>query len=171
MGAKRLQGANASFKIISTFKTLSGKNVLGFNLEMECGAVHASMDGWEYQPKQKGVNKKQEWGCKTCQGNWNRKNGGTRMVQIFGEHGCLELILDEPPQELVTKWEADRMKYYMKLEPSDARRNVRPKIFYHVVASDAIWAHIYNSSSEEACNAIDKTVEKQAAGLYGSTMR
>ena len=71
------------------------------------------------------------------------------------------------------------MKYFRKLEPNNARRNVRPKIFdtpckrgrYHGVASDAIWAHIYNSSSEEACKAIDEIVKKQAAGLYGSTMR
>ena len=97
------------------------------------------------------------------------------MVQIFGERGCLELILDEPPEELLREWEDDRMKYYRKLEPKEPKRNVLPKIFntpcirirYSGVASDAIWAHIYSSSSEDACAAIDDIVRRQAVGLYG----
>ena len=101
------------------------------------------------------------------------------MVQIFGERGCLELILDEPPEALEKTWREDRMKFYRKIEPKETKRNVLPKIFntpcirvrYSGVASDAIWAHIYSSSSVDACTAIDDIVRKQALGLYGPRER
>ena len=51
---------------------------------------------------------------------------GTRMVQVVTETWKLQMILDEPPQDLENAWRAERVQYYQRVEPTEAPRDVEP---------------------------------------------
>ena len=68
------------------------------------------------------------WVCKACQGFWRQARGASRFVQLIGEHrGAkvnLQLILDEPPQQLYNSWVKSRLECYKRVEPTAAPRDV-----------------------------------------------
>ena len=55
--------------------------------------------------------------------------GGTRLLQITGWHKdkatCLQLVMDEPPEQLYNQWIRDRMEFYKRVEPTEPPRDER----------------------------------------------
>ena len=100
-----------------------GKHV--FWGKVECGLILPSLSSWEVVTKQKGVTTG-GYMCKYCKGFWK---GGSRFLQIIGRHkskvAALQLVLDEPPQELHNRWIKDRMEFYKRVEPLAAPRDER----------------------------------------------
>ena len=54
---------------------------------------------------------------------WKASCGGTRLLQITGWHKdkatCLELVMDEPPEQLYNQWIRDRTEFYKRVEPTE----------------------------------------------------
>ena len=133
-----------------------GKHV--FWGKVECGLILPSLSSWEVVTKQKGVTTG-GYMCKYCKGFWKQGKGGSRFLQIIGRHkskvAALQLVLDEPPQELHNRWIKDRMEYYKRVEPLAAPRDERldlvggPQNRFRFstsnglgVVSDALWTTI-----------------------------
>ena len=61
--------------------------------------------------------------CRFCKGFWKARRGGTRLLQITGWHRdkatCLQLVMDEPPEQLYNQWIRDRMEFYKRVEPTE----------------------------------------------------
>ena len=61
--------------------------------------------------------------CRFCKGFWKASRGGTRLLQITGWHKdkatCLQLVMDEPPEQLYNQWIRDRMESYKRVEPTE----------------------------------------------------
>ena len=60
----------------------------------------------------------------TCAGSARASgSGGTRLLQITGWHKdkatCLQLVMDEPPEQLYNQWIRDRMEFYKRVEPTE----------------------------------------------------
>ena len=93
----------------------------------DCGLILSSISPWELKTKEAGVTRG-GWVCKACQGFWRQGKGASRFVQLIGEHrGAkvnLQLILDEPPQQLHNSWVKSRLEYYKRVEPTAAPRDV-----------------------------------------------
>ena len=93
----------------------------------DCGLILSSISPWELKTKEAGVTRG-GWVCKACQGFWRQGKGASRFVQLIGEHrGAkvnLQLILDEPPQQLYNSWVKSRLEYYKRVEPTAAPRDV-----------------------------------------------
>ena len=75
--------------------------------EAECGLT--SISAWEVVTKEKGATK-EGYMCRYCQGFWKASRGGSRFLQITGEHrgslASLQLVLDEPPE--ANAWNSTR---------------------------------------------------------------
>ena len=75
--------------------------------EAECGLILPSISAWEVVTKEKGA-PKGGYMCRYCQGFWKASRGGSRFLQITGEHrgalASLQLVLDEPPEALYNQW-------------------------------------------------------------------
>ena len=52
---------------------------------------------------------------------------GTRLLHITGWHKdkatCLQLVMDEPPEQLYNQWIRDRMEFYKRVEPTEPPRD------------------------------------------------
>eukprot|EP00435_Cladocopium_sp_Y103_P018158 s2867_g4.t1 len=70
--------------------------------------------------------------CKFSKGFWKAGRGGTRFLQIVGRHKgvmtALQLVLDEPLQDLHNQWIRDRMEFYKRVEPLAAPRDERVEL-------------------------------------------
>ena len=103
------------------------KNVHAFWGRTDCGLILSSISPWEVKVKQSGVTRG-GWACKACQGFWRQGRGASRFVQLVGDHRGtrvnLQLILDEPPQQLYNDWVKSRLEYYKRVEPTAAPRDV-----------------------------------------------
>ena len=88
--------------------------------KVECGLILPSLSSWEVVTKQKGVTTG-GYMCKYCKGFWKQGKGGSRFLQIIGRHkskvAALQLVLDEPPQDLHNRWIKDRVEFYKRVEP------------------------------------------------------
>ena len=103
------------------------KNVHAFWGRTDCGLILSSISPWELKMKETGVTRG-GWACKACQGFWRQGRGASRFVQLVGEHRGtkvnLQLILDEPPQQLYNDWVKSRLEYYKRVKPTAAPRDV-----------------------------------------------
>ena len=92
-----------------------------------CGLILSSISPWELKTKEAGVTRG-GWVCKACQGFWRQGRGASRFVQLIGEHrgvkANLQLILDEPPQQLYNDWVKSRLEFNKKVEPTAPPRDV-----------------------------------------------
>ena len=53
--------------------------------------------------------------CKHCKGFWKSKRASSRFVQIGkGKRVSLQLILDEPPQDLYNRWIKSRIAWTLQ---------------------------------------------------------
>ena len=99
-----------------------------FWASVECGLVLPSISAWEVVGKEK---PKTTGGymCRFCKGFWKASRGGTRLLQITGWHKdkatCLQLAMDEPPEQLYNQWIRDRMEFYKRVEPTELSRDER----------------------------------------------
>ena len=93
----------------------------------DCGLILSSISPWELKTKEAGVTRG-GWVCKACQGFWRQGRGSSRFVQLIGEHRGvktnLQLILDEPPQQLYNDWVKSRLEFYKRVEPTAPPRDV-----------------------------------------------
>ena len=48
------------------------------------------------------------------------------MLQIMTRKISIQIICDEPPQDLETQWQKDRIEFYKRLEPVDKVRDEKP---------------------------------------------
>ena len=89
--------------------------------------ILSSISPWELKTKEAGVSRG-GWVCKACQGFWRQGKGASRFVQLIGEHrgvkSNLQLILDEPPQQLYNEWVKSRLEFYKRVEPVAPPRDV-----------------------------------------------
>ena len=119
-----------------------GKHV--FWGKVECGLILPSLSSWEVVTKQKGVTTGGNM-CKYCKGFWKQGRGGSRFLQIIGRGNskvaALQLVVDEPPQDLHNRWIKDRVEYYKRVEPLAAPRDERTSNGLGLV-SDALWTTI-----------------------------
>ena len=95
----------------------------------ECNSVLAARSGWVHSQRSKNSKgARNVWQCNRCAGDWMKGRHGTRMVQVIAKDWMLQLILDEPPEALELSWRNDRVKYYQRLEPTEAPRDTQPYI-------------------------------------------
>jgi len=103
------------------------KGVHAFRGRTDCGLILSSISPWELKMKEAGVTRG-GWACKASQGFSKQGRGASRFVQLIGEHRGtkvnLQLILDEPPQQLYNDWVESRLEYYKRVEPTAAPRDV-----------------------------------------------
>ena len=91
-----------------------------FWASVECGLVLPSISAWEVVSKEKfkttGGNM-----CRFCKGFWK----ATRLLQITGwrkdKATCLQLVMDEPPEQLYNQW----IRFYKRVEPTEPPRDER----------------------------------------------
>ena len=99
-----------------------------FWASVECGLVLPSISAWEVVSKEK-FKTTGGYMCRFCKGFWKASRGGTRLIQITGWHRdkatCLQLVMDEPPEQLYNQWIRDRMEFYKRVEPTEPPRNER----------------------------------------------
>ena len=87
----------------------------------------------EYVPKESGVKRAGGYACKYCDGFWKAQNG-----QQHGGHShtqkcmAMQLILDEPPEQLYNQRIKDRMASYLRVEPVGAIRDEARDLDYPV---------------------------------------
>ena len=64
----------------------------------------------------------------TCAGS-EASRGGTRCSRLRGgtmdKATCLQLVMDEPPEQLYNQWIRDRMEFYERVEPTEPPRDER----------------------------------------------
>ena len=103
---------------------------------------------------------------------------GTRMVQVITANWFLLIILDEPPLGLLNRWRAERVKYYERMEPTEAPRDKTP---YHPPqekvsktlrlekeASDKMWVLLLG---DEQLNAVETVAQKDEIHEVGAKLR
>ena len=97
-----------------------------FWASVECGLVLPSISAWEVVSKEK-FKTTGGYMCRFCKGFWKASRGGTRLLQITGWHkdkaACLQLVMDEPPEQLYNQWIRDRMEFYKRVEPTEPPRD------------------------------------------------
>ena len=117
----------------------------------------------------------------TCAGSARASSrGGTRLLQITGWHKdkatCLQLVMDEPPEQLYNQWIRDRMEFYKQVEPTDPPKNERlvlgdastPRMRFSSSnglgdVSTALWSVILSNPEKSGLAAIH-SVAKEALG-------
>ena len=99
-----------------------------FWASVECGLVLPSISAWEVVGKEK-FKTTGGYMCRFCKGFWKASRGGTRLLQITGWHKdkatCLQLVMDEPPEQLYNQWIRDRMEFCKRVEPTEPPRDER----------------------------------------------
>ena len=95
-----------------------------FLASVACGLVLPSISAWVGKEKFKTTGGLY---VQILQGLASR--GGTRLLQITGWHRdkatCLQLVMDEPPEQLYNQWIRDRMVFYKRVEPTEPPRDER----------------------------------------------
>ena len=147
--------------------------------EAECGLILPSISAWEVVAKEKGATRG-GYMCRYCQGFWKASRGGSRFLQITGEHrgslASLQLVLDEPPEALYNKWIKERMEFYKRVEPCAAPRDERLELVGKMnqrlrfstsnnlgAVSDAIWQVILSNEEMKGIRAIQQVAQKVTA--------
>eukprot|EP00435_Cladocopium_sp_Y103_P028221 s2216_g7.t1 len=112
-------------------KHFGGKHKHVFWGAVECGLILPSISSWEIVSKEKSVTTG-GYMCKFCKDFWKAGRGGSRFLQIVGRHRgqmtALQMVLDEPPQDLHNQWIKDRMEFYKRVEPLAAPRDERVEL-------------------------------------------
>ena len=81
-----------------------------FWASVECGLVLPSISAWEVVGKEK----------------FGRAAGGPGGSGWHKDKAtCLEVVMDEPPEQLYNKWIRDRMEFYKRVEPTEPPRDER----------------------------------------------
>ena len=113
-----------------------------------------------------------------------RRAAGTRLLQITGWHRdkatCLQLVMDEPPEQLFLQWIRDRMEFYKRVEPTEPPRDERlvlgdastPRMRFSSSSglgdvSTALWSVILSNPEKSGLAAIH-SVAKEAILKGGS---
>ena len=90
--------------------------------------------------------------------------GHTAALQITGWHKdkatCLQLVMDEPPEQLYNQWIRDRMEFYKRVEPRDERLGLGDASTSGDV-STALWSVILSNPEKSGLAAIH-SVAKEA---------
>ena len=87
----------------------------------------SAVSQWEVKVKEACVTRG-GYVCRHCAGMWKAGRGGSRMLQLSGPTGKLQLVVDEPPQEEHNQWANDRIEYYERVEPNAIIRDVAPDV-------------------------------------------
>ena len=69
-----------------------------FWFKCECGLVMSAVSQWEVKVRQSCVTRG-GYVCMHCAGMWKENRGGSRMLQLSGATGKIQLVVDEPPLE------------------------------------------------------------------------
>ena len=159
-------------------KNFGGKQAHVFWAQVECGLVLPSVSSWEVVTKEKGITRG-GYMCRYCKGFWSHGRGGTRFLQILGRHRghttALQMVLDEPPEQLYNQWLRDRIAFYKRVEPLAAPRDERltlvggraNRIRFSSTnglgpVSDAIWAVILKNEEINGLKVIQEVARTAA---------
>ena len=157
------QGARRSPPITAvTVTAVAGKKYINkhfptgtkhvFWASVECGLVLPSISAWEVVGKEK---------FKTTGGYMCRFCGkasceGTRLLQITGWHKdkatCLQLVMDEPPEQLYNQWIRDRMEFYKRVEPTEPPGDER--LVFGDASTPRMWSVILSNPEKSGLAAI-----------------
>ena len=97
------------------------------------------------------------------------------MIQIMTRKISIQIICDEPPQDLEPQWQQDRIEFYKRLEPVDQVRDEKPipcgtafarRMRVQDKASELVWAAIYSTPTAEVLRALNSMAEEEASMLY-----
>lgn len=160
-GTKQRAAAFRFYRCPFDFYVTKGGVTLG---PFPCGAVLSARSDWHHVYKA-GGKRRNVWQCKNCTGDWSKGRTGTRMLQIITKDWLMNIILDETPQDLETRWQNERMAYYSRLEPHAAPRDVKPYFHPTKVAkrlrltgrySDAMWAMVMENHELQEYTEIER---------------
>ena len=149
---------------------------------LECGLILSSISPWDVVTKESGVTRG-GYVCKHCKGFWKSKRGSSRFVQIQGRHKgqrvSLQLILDEPPQALYSRWIKSRVEYYTRMEPQAPLRDECLDIDPNTVSrlrfsrvnnmehiSDLLWGIIFSNPEADGLRQIHDLAAKRLAASH-----
>ena len=163
-------------------KQFKDKNSHVFWGRLECGLILSSISPWDVVTKESGVTRG-GYVCKHCKGFWKSKRGSSRFVQIQGRHKgqrvSLQLILDEPPQALYSRWIKSRVEYYTRMEPQAPLRDECLDIDPNTVSrlrfsrvnnmehiSDILWGIIFSNPEMDGLKQIHDLAAKRLAASH-----
>ena len=163
-------------------KQFKDKNSHVFWGRLECGLILSSISPWDVVTKESGVTRG-GYVCKHCKGFWKSKRGSNRFVQIQGRHKgqrvSLQLILDEPPQALYSRWIKSRVEYYTRMEPQAPLRDECLDIDPNTVSrlrfsrvnnmehiSDLLWGIIFSNPEMDGLRQIHDLAAKRLAASH-----
>ena len=163
-------------------KQFKDKNSHVFWGRLECGLILSSISPWDVVTKESGVTRG-GYVCKHCKGFWKSKRGSSRFVQIQGRHKgqrvSLQLILDEPPQALYSRWIKSRVEYYTRMEPQAPLRDECLDIDPNTVSrlrfsrvnnmehiSDLLWGIIFSNPEVDGLKQIHDLAAKRLAASH-----
>ncbi|CAE7839828.1 cpt [Symbiodinium sp. CCMP2592] len=141
-------------------KNTGDKTAHVFWAKMECGLVLSSVSPWEIVDKKKGETRG-GYVCRHCKGFWRSGRGASRFLLITGEHkgksAQLQLILDEPPQNLYESWVKDRIEFRdrsLRVNPSLSSRLRFSKTNLMGQVSDMIWSVVLSNPERDGLKKI-----------------
>jgi hypothetical protein len=100
---------------------------------------------------------------------------GQWAVMIYTMFKVLNLILDQPPQDLLNNWERTRAKLYRKVEPKAPLRDERPiyprnakltTVQFTGEASDRVWQILLADLDQDK----HQELEQEAQALFGGDL-
>ena len=77
------------------------------------------------------------------------------MLVLATKSRSLQLVVDEPPQNLYNEWARDRIKFYERFEPNEAPRDAHPpkqamdRLRLPGVASTVFWEAILGNHEKQ----------------------
>ena len=90
--------------------------------------------------------------------------GGSRLLQLSGSTGKLQLVVDEPPQAEYNQWANERIEYYKRVEPNAPVRDIAPDITLPAahrvrlrdISSEAVWKIVLTNPEKAGLQAINR---------------
>jgi hypothetical protein len=134
-----------------------------FWFKCECGLVMSAVSQWEVKVRQSCVTRG-GYVCRHCAGMWKASRGGSRMLQLSGVTGKIQLVVDEPPEIEYNQWANDRIEYYKCVEPNAPIRDVAPdvtlpaahRVRLRGLASEAVWKVVLTNPEKAGLQAINR---------------
>ena len=139
----------------------------------ECGKILNSFSDWNHRHKD-GGQRKNAWDCRSCYTDWMGKQFGQYSVFLYTYEVILCLILDAPPDELMTKWRRQRVEFYKRVEPSMPCRDERPtvprgmkltQIQFTGEVSNRVWGVLLSDLDYAAWHSLEAKHEQDTASL------
>jgi hypothetical protein len=94
---------------------------------MECGMVHAAVSGYDYSQLFTGT-QLITYKCAACRGRWSSNAPGSRFLVIYDGESVIQVILNDPPDNLLEDHLTNKLKHLRKQVRSIDPRDTIPVI-------------------------------------------